>query len=322
MIIGAALAVYTGLTSTQQTLGGVIALGLVGFADGVISYLDLRSTSVAVVPARSGGAPEQPPTVRARHTKGRTTVQVRLHELTLWGLKHPYTALKPGGSQVLSWRGTHPIAAIQIAWDLTTNRVGLCSASQSHYKSTSSLVFRGPARPEKPVDLPTVTSREDLSILREYVPGDRMSRVNWAATARTTTLHVRDVGGSDDEIVIVLVICPVANTYSREALIAAITLALVETRSLGEQILALGRPLRLVTTEAPETQAKLAQAQARTIQPKLPAPGQADHFIVVDAAVTDDYELLRRLAITEPAFDEPSVHGPHIRVSLDGIEVR
>lgn len=320
VIIGGVLVVYTGLTSATQTLGGLIALIIVGLADAIFSYIGLRANSVTVVPARVGGSPEQPPTVRARHATSRTTVLLRLHSLVFSFLKHPCVPIAPGATRVLSWDGTHPIAARQFAWDLTATKIGLCAASRSHYQATHSLVFRGPALPDKPVDLPAVTSREDLSILREYVPGDRMGRVNWSATARTTNLYVRDSGGADEETVIVLMLCP--NTDSRDLLVKAITQALVNTRSLGEQILGLGRPLRLISTEFPSVQEEMAKAQARTIQPRLPAPEPYGASIVVDAAVNDQTELLRRLAIAEPTFDEPAFHGPHIRVSLDGVEVR
>ncbi|MCP4084969.1 MAG: DUF58 domain-containing protein [Actinomycetia bacterium] len=50
--------------------------------------------------------------------------------------------------------------------------------------------------------------QDETARLREYVPGDRFSRVSWSATARTGQLFVTDHGPGDQEILVVLDLGP------------------------------------------------------------------------------------------------------------------
>ena len=93
--------------------------------------------------------------------------------------------------------------------------------------------------------LPFLAAADDISQIREYVPGDRFSRVNWPATARTTTLHVREEAPLLDEVVVVLLLTSKSEVPALQRT-ARLTACLSLTRNVLEEVLEQGRPLRLV----------------------------------------------------------------------------
>lgn len=166
---------------------------------------------------------------------------------------------------------------------------------------------------------------DELSHIREYVPGDRMSRVSWTTTARTGQLHVRAESLGDDEITVVLNLGPNYNDVdgSRAALSNCATVV--------TELLAQGRTVRLVTASivpklfldeleaaltTPSLTPRAALKVTAGVMPEL--DGQpAVHLL--SEVVTDRLHLNRRLAYAEhhPAMPMPS--GPHLAVTAEGV---
>lgn len=118
------------------------------------------------------------------------------------------------------------------------------------------------------------------SATRSYVPGDRPNRINWAATARTGDLLVRADGHDEDELIIVI--------DSTNADAQDLDWLWRPASTITTWWDARGGPVRLITTE--ESTTRSAGTRSWPIVPRL-----------VDAAVHDRRELLRRLASVVPS---------------------
>lgn len=181
--------------------------------------------------------------------------------------------------------------------------------------------------------LTTPAAVDEVARLREYVPGDRMSRVSWPITARTGRMHVRAAGDGYEEFVVLLNLGPTEGPSGEGALVdsaAAATAPLTEdvleetvalAATLVTQLLEDGHQVRLVTTEL-AAEAHDALRTTAMQNPRLPAVLPADSAMdlgVIDQYVVDEDDLARRLARAEPAGVMSWPYGSWVDVSRLGV---
>jgi|GEM_PF-1600227 len=186
---------------------------------------------------------------------------------------------------------------------------------------------------------------DEVSRLREYVPGDRMSRVSWPTTARTGRMHVRAAGEGHEEFVVVVNLGGTTGEAGESAVVDGFTArqlaaggiegegnvgdhlsaVLDETLRLAatliSQLLEDGHQVRLLTSEFdPEVLSALRRSAIDTprLAEELP-PGLVAEPVVVDQFVLDDDQLARRLARAEAGADLTWGYGSYVDVSMLGI---
>ena len=317
---GGAYAVYTGLNEQPVVLTTGLSLVLLGLVDAIICLFILRSTLFSVKPLRTIGDPVKPPTVLVEQSSARQGVWVEI--TPLWGTDPPVRtipdALTP---QICSLQGSHPIAKGSVEFMEGCSLFGLVSARRRAQVRLRSPVYRGPATNDQVVEIPHMRNLLDLDRLREYVPGDRMGRINWGATARTTKLHVRDEQIEEDAVLVVLSLR--SDEKQRDGVVedTAVVSALQAARSVCDDILNSGRILKLATTEVDGLQEQMQMAAARAIDRRQPKPSGEVHQRLVERYLDDEVEVLKRLALAEPSSLEVAVTGPHVMITLDFIEV-
>lgn len=207
---------------------------------------------------------------------------------------------------------------------------GLGLARRWHTHSLPMLHWAPAPLPDR---LTTPTAIDEVSRLRAYVPGDRMSRVSWPITARTGQMHVRAAGDGYEEFVIVVNLGPTegpegenAIVTSAEAPTSPMTEAVLEqtvelAATLVAQLIEDGHQVRLVTSEVGD-EAHDALRQIALADPRFPAvipAGTPLELGVVDRYVVDDDDLARRMARAELSGTMTWPYGTWIDVSRLGI---
>lgn len=177
-----------------------------------------------------------------------------------------------GDRLILPWSAAGACVIRSVTVTLEAGSVGLWPARRTRTLKLPSPVYRGPALVEPPVR--PVTRPNEISNLRDYRPGDRSSRVHWAATARTGTLQVRAEDRAGADVVVVVDEGPGPRTSDDAWLRLAGGYISAQQRS--------GTPVRLVTRQDDGTGER-----------------------IVDAYVRDTDDLLRRLAAVAPG---PPIH--------------
>ena len=161
----------------------------------------------------------------------------------------------------------------------------------------------------------TAIAVDDAGRLREYVPGDRRSRVSWVTTARTGTLHVHDttVDEYGDIDVIVQLDPPPSITGAPDTNRNTLSWA----GGLVTNFLEQGMTVQLHTIElAPAFYQE--QVKAQLADPwSEPSLDKVHPYVMVTGAVSSRSELIRRLSLAE-AGHVPRPNGPRIEVDSRG----
>lgn len=172
------------------------------------------------------------------------------------------------------------------------------------------------------IDPVRAVSIDEVGRLRDYVPGDRRSRVSWLATARTGSLHVRDtLVQEEDEVVVVAQLATPDDLLSPEVLLDKLTESTTAIASVVANLLDQGIRVTLRTMEVDESvhtwiEEQLEEDPSRQ-NPILPEGFNASVH-VVEREVSDRNELIRRVAHAEVGI-VPAPRGPYIEVSSEGI---
>lgn len=218
-----------------------------------------------------------------------------------------------GATTTVAWAAGSPYVAFAVRHLIESTRFGLVVARRHTVTELPAGAWRIGPPVGLTADVPP--AGEDLARLREYLPGDRMSRVAWPTTARTGQLHVRSETMDTDDVV-VLVDCGETAAEAETALRFA---AGVIGRLLDQGLL-----VRLITRTHDGFYEAVAErmlaAPARSPQAVLhevqslsgPAPN------VVDAWVGTREDMIRRLATAEFGPPLPAPAGPHLRVDATG----
>jgi len=218
-----------------------------------------------------------------------------------------------GAATTVAWAAGTPYVAYAVRHLIESSRFGLVLARRYTVTELPAGVWRiGPAIEPTGDEPPTGT---ELTRLREYLPGDRMSRVAWPTTARTGRLHVRSESPDADDAVVV-VDCGETAPEAEAALCFA---AGVIGRMLDQGLL-----VRLITRTHRGFYEGLAERM-------LAAPARSPEAVrsevhnqsgpalnVVDAWVGTREEMIRRLATAEFGPPLPAPAGPHLRIDATG----
>ena len=174
-----------------------------------------------------------------------------------------------------------------------------------------------------------VEAVDELTRLREYVPGDRMGRISWPTTARTGRLHVRAEGLGDDEVTVVVDLGGDLLAFVGDVHQADVVLERAAT--VVDELLRRGATVRLVTysmrrkffDEERDAALRRPGLVGRTnlqVHPdSVPTLGGAAAGEIVSNLVSDRTELTRRLSMAEhhPAMPHPAP--PYVLVDPTGV---
>lgn len=228
---------------------------------------------------------------------------------------------------------TQPRAKRWVRYRLAVSYFGLVEARRYEVADFGAPVFLAPS--------PTVTRNRQLLApdpagqLREYVPGDRPSRISWATTARTGQLHVRDtvIGSAEATVVInlgfdgrsfteMLSSAAGAPTDSSQVLLTgAVTTTLQMAATVIQDFLDQGAVVDVWSQRLSPQYVVRELERATEAVDSRPTPPEDTTVEPATQAVSDSISLIECLALAEIGPDlVPS--GPHVEVSLDGIRVR
>ena len=316
-LMGGVIVVYIGLNQSSVVLATGASLVAAGFADLVLCVMGLRKVRFAVTPFRTVGDSTQPPTVRVHQTAGPQNATVQVTSLRNTDpLIHPVAARTP---RTVPLNGWNPHAVSSLEFTEAFRMFGFVEAKRKAHRPVLQLICRGPDAGERLVEVPHMSALHDLDRLREYVPGDRMGRVNWSATARTTRLHVRDEQVQEDEVLVVVSMDPSqsGSVTGRRMVLSSLAV----TRTICEEVLRSGRSLRLATEELSGSLERARLLAARTVDKKQPLPSTELEARLVERLVIDEIDLIRRLSLARPTDIDVAVSGPHVMVTMEKVEV-
>ncbi len=310
--------------ATSTSIGPVVALLVVGLADAGVSWWRLHRIRVDIAPLRSVAgppdhlscsieasgrpAPVVVTMVAAPRAAGRVLVDARSGPVTA-ELLYP-----------------RPHCRNHLEYRLTTSAIGLALARRDELLVLGHPLFQGPATADiDPLDPPLAPLEPELERLREYVPGDRWSRISWPTLARTGNLHVRQEDPVVEELVVMVDLKPVLGVEPVTA--TDVESQLTRTLSLAAAVIAEGLhrndPVRLVTYEPPSGVFDLELAiAARRVDGRQPKPDPhvaGGDGVVVNELVPDLTEMHRRLAIADVGPMDPPPRPPYVLVNRHGV---
>ncbi len=313
VLVAAVVLVVWVATVRRLAVGFLIPIVALAVVDGVLGARAVRRRGVRISAVRSVVA--SPDTVTLRVTSDPGAGPARLLVGPMRRDEPPVSLVLPsdGSARTIAWAEGFPYVTYVVRHLIESTRLGLVVVRRYTVTELPAGAWRIGPPVGLTVDEPP--AGEELTRLREYVPGDRLSRVSWPTTAHTGRLHVRaeDV---DPAETIVVVDC---GTTASEAETALRFAAGVVTRLLDA-----GGTVRLITrTLRPsfyrDVADRLLSAPGRSpdsvVDEMAAAAGGAD--AVVDSWVTTREDMIRRLALAELGPPLPSP-GPHIRIDADG----
>ncbi len=313
-------------TEAQPAIGFFIPI--LGFmaADAFFGWRRLTDTKVELTPIRTvAGSPDRL-TFRASPSPSRATVGLRLAPMVPTDSPGGLFRLDRDRPTMIAQADGSPRRANFVRYQLSTSTLGLASTSRWEVRQVPGGLHRAPASVARPG--PHKANLDDVARLREYVPGDRFSRVSWSATARTGQLFVRDSGLGDEELLVVLDLglpgpgaqAPgfvlnsaaqiIGNLIERGFLVRLVTRELSHSFYDHEQGLASTQPNEhraLTLTTDPDGTVRLA--------------GRAVNDQTASEFVVDERELLVRLATAEPGPPIPRPESSYIEITGEGARV-
>ena len=306
-VVVAMMVVSVFISGTARiAIGFFVPLSAALIIDLYLSWLNLSRQSVSLLASRHTAESPAGIPLRVASTGGTRPVRV--------------TMAFPGGedhvvglhdeTETIQLRHRDSGATDFVRVNINCTVLGLSTA---HRWQTHSMAMLHWAPAPETDRIPTPDALDEVARLREYVPGDRMSRVSWPVTARTGQMHVRASGVGHEEITLIVNPGPADPTHAGPA--RAMQLA----TTLASQLLEDGHQVRMVTTELdPEHRSALRQAAVNDPRsaPEVPAPT----LTIVDQFLTDEQDVLRRIALAQPG---PVITWPFpgaVNISSTGIE--
>jgi len=334
-VLGAAAFAILQANDSRLAIGMFPALIVAVVADMFLSRKLVRDRRAAVTPIRLISTADAGIAFRAEVPAGSHAVTLTLSPLQVHDvLPAPVVVMADETSAILEAGKGYSRHRRFVRWCSSATYIGLVWAHRWEAAAVPP-VFRGPDDVGD-LDLSGIVTSVDQ--IREYVPGDRMSRVSWTATARTGQMHVRSEAVGSDEVVVVLDLARHGHEHTvlrsgeidedtgalYQALVTHVNLTALVCRSS----LRRGYPVRLITMQLPEAYYTLERDRAlespsESSEPTLHSTVSGDVLIdgeligqpvLVDDLVFDETDVTRRLAMAEPV-GTVSWPGPHLLVA-------
>lgn len=306
-------------------IGPVATLLILGLGDGGVAWWRLRRLVIDITPLRSVAAPPDALSCSVAVSNCSAAVVITFRAQDSAAAR---VLVEPGSAPTrASLRYPRPHRRNYLDYRVVISTVGLAVARRDELIVVDGGLFQGP--PPADIDRlepPLAPLEPELERLREYVPGDRWSRISWSTLARTGALHVRQEDPVVQELVVVVDLRPsVGAPFTTSTDVAAqLTRTLSLAASIVDQKLDRETPVRLVTYEPPPEvfEFELAIAARRTDGrqpvPSVVATGATGS--VVNELVADRTELSRRLAVADVGSINPLPPAPYVRVSRRGVD--
>lgn len=313
-----AVAVLVIWVATVRRLAVGFLIPIVGLAvvDAVLAVRAVRGRQVRITAVRSVAASPDTVTLRVTSDPAAGPAKLLIGPMQRDEAPVPYV-LTAERSGVVPWTDGIPHVAFAVRHLIESTRFGLVIARRYSVSELPAGAWRiGPAV-GLTIDEPP--AGEELTRLREYVPGDRLSRVSWSTTAHTGRLHVRAEEIDPGETVVV-VDCGATVAEAETGLRFA---AGVIGRLLDDGVL-----VRLITLTHDPGFYRGAAERMLAAPRRSPAAifdevwaSSGDAATVVDGWVSSREEMIRRLAVAECGAPLPSPGGPHLRIDASGVGV-
>ena len=289
--------------TARIAVGFLIPLGAAIVIDVYLSWFFLSRQSVSLLASRAVATNPDGIPVRISSLGGTRPVRVTL--AFPQGIEHA-VGLRDS-TETIELHHEHSGATDFVRVNINCTVLGLSTAHRWQTHSVAMLHWAPDADTGR---VPTPDAIDEVARLREYVPGDRMSRVSWPVTARTGQMHVRASGVGHEEIT--LLVNPGETEPTDVTMRLAVTLA--------SQLLEDGHHVRMVTTEF-DPDHRAALKRAAVANPRLaPQSTTTPQLVVVDRFLTDEEDLVRRVALATsgPVIDWPFAGA--VNISATGIE--
>lgn len=323
------LLAYLQAENGRVAVGAFMALLLLALLDAALSMYAVTSRPVDLRPSVTiAGSPNRV-AFAAAAPQGAATLMVAVMPMVQADGAVEETALPTDGSVVrVEHSDGAPHVVYAVRFRTSTSRFGLVVVNRWRSFRVPGGLWRGlePA-PDPSKVMPVV---DEVARIREYQPGDRMSRIAWSVTARTGQLHVRSEGLDETEVHVRL-------DLGRPGTIADDDLR--RTSQLAADVvgsfLELGVPVHLMTRVVSDGHVqRSADLMIERPQRSINQPIFVDGDDVVDGTrsiinagvvhevVTDVSQLHRRLAMTMPGPPLPRPAGPYIQIDPFGLRNR
>lgn len=185
----------------RMAVGFFVALAILAVVDVVAARVELerRPVSVRLITSTVASPDRFPFSVQA--PPGALALDVRVPLLSPTTTPAPRYLVPSDGSAVrIEMEDSNPDVQFGFRVGVSTSWLGLVSVTQWWGVRVPGGMWRGLRPGRRGIDQPPAV--DELARLREYLPGDRMSRVSWPTTARTGQLHVRAAGVDATEVVL------------------------------------------------------------------------------------------------------------------------
>ena len=289
--------------TARIAIGFLIPLGAAIVIDLYLSWFFLSRQSVSLIASRSVATDPDGIPLRISSVGGNRPVRVTL--AFPQGVEHAIGLVD--STETIELQQQHSGATDFVRVNVNCTVLGLSTAHRWQTHSVSMLHWAPGADTGR---IPTPDAIDEVARLREYVPGDRMSRISWPVTARTGQMHVRASGVGQEEIT--LIVNPGETEPTETTMRLAVT--------LGSQLLEDGHQVRMVTTEL-DPDHRSALKRAAVDNPRLaPESETTPQLVVVDRSLTDEEDLIRRVALASAG---PIITWPFagaVNISPAGIE--
>lgn len=325
LIVAWALAVLWS-RSTVVAVGFLIGLTVLMAIDYLLGVSVIEARPVNIRPVRRDATdPGSTLVVSVEAPAGGDAIEVLIRRLSILADDAEPVVLLPDETEVeLELPSERPNAAVHVRYRVASTMLGLVWASRWVVQGVPPLSIALMSRSTDPLALPVAN---EITKLREYLPGDRMSRVSWSTTARTGQLYVRDESTGDDEVVVVIDGGTVEQVISIVEGDFAVHHLLRIAAHLIEQLMAEGRSVRLVSSEIrlryEQDERDLALANPRrwapSPDPHKPASDGRPSLHTVAEVVIDRTDLIRRLALAEGVTPDYHPEGAFLIVDYQGI---
>lgn len=315
-VLFAAAFLFVMASQRGVAIGLFIPLVLLALVDFVIAANAVRRAPVSVRSVRTiVGSPDGFTVALSRESGWATTLVDNLRFAPIDDRLTEVVLPRTGEPTLVELADGHPRAIRYLRFRVRSTTFGLVDATRWEVHPQPGLLARAAA--PKPYDL-QLDLGVDVSRLREYVPGDRMSRVSWPATARTGVMHVRGDDRSGDEVTVVVDLGMGEGANRVSQLSSTLEIA---SNAIGS-LLVSGTTVRLIARKAPdaffafELESALSNPRRHVRLTELP-PTE-----ILDTLLTDELDLIANLAICETGPPVPRPNGSYLLVDSRGLRIQ
>ncbi|MEM8705055.1 MAG: DUF58 domain-containing protein [Actinomycetota bacterium] len=316
------------LLSENQRLaiGFFVALGILMIVDAVVAHHAVSTRDVTVRPIRTVGVSEDARAFTAWGDQGGLPLAVEIPNASALLAGRPVRTLLPTDGSVTQAVQAPGPPGVELAFRFSVSAtwIGLMSAYRWYGVEVPAGLWRGVR--SATTDATPVPLTDELARLRDYVPGDRMSRVSWPTTARTGRLHVRSEGIESAEVLVEVDLGPPGAAAEVHGAI------LKQASDAVGSLLRRGHTVRIVSRVVGDA-VLAAEAEAIIARPhRMPAlairidgddlvlpSGAIGNAEVRSSPVVSDDDLQRALARVVPGPPLPSSGRSGLRVGPDGV---